>query len=69
VTTGGATRVTDVAGGVTGPPVWSPDGRRIAFTAQVAAEPVVAGAPRVQLFGALRKLKRTVELVRWCGGL
>jgi dipeptidyl aminopeptidase/acylaminoacyl peptidase len=42
-----AVRVTDVAGGVTGPPVWAPDGRRIAFTARVAAAPVVAGAPRV----------------------
>ena len=28
------TRITDVAGGVTGPPVWSPDGGRIAFIAR-----------------------------------
>jgi dipeptidyl aminopeptidase/acylaminoacyl peptidase len=36
-----------VIGGVTGPPVWSPDGQRIAFTARVSAEPTTPGAPRV----------------------
>jgi dipeptidyl aminopeptidase/acylaminoacyl peptidase len=40
-------RLTDVDGGVTGPPVWSPDGRKIAFTARVSAAPTQAGAPRV----------------------
>ena len=38
-------RLTEVPGGVTGPPVWSPNGRRIAFTARLS--PAVAGAPRV----------------------
>ena len=38
-------RLTDVPGGVTGPPVWSPDGGRIACTARVASAD--AGAPRV----------------------
>jgi dipeptidyl aminopeptidase/acylaminoacyl peptidase len=42
-----AVRITDVPGGVTGPPVWSPDGRRIAFTARVSAAPLNARAPRV----------------------
>jgi dipeptidyl aminopeptidase/acylaminoacyl peptidase len=37
--------LTDVSGGVTGPPVWSPDGRRIAFTARIGS--AVPGAPRV----------------------
>ena len=39
--------LTDLSGGVTGPPVWSRDGSRIAVTARVAAGPAVAGAPRV----------------------
>jgi dipeptidyl aminopeptidase/acylaminoacyl peptidase len=39
--------LTDVPGGVTGPPVWSPDGRRIAFTARVSDAPPRQGAPRV----------------------
>jgi dipeptidyl aminopeptidase/acylaminoacyl peptidase len=40
--------LSDVSGGVTGPPVWSPAGRRIAFTARVSsADPAGSSAPRV----------------------
>jgi dipeptidyl aminopeptidase/acylaminoacyl peptidase len=38
--------LTDLPGGVTGPPVWSADGTHIAFTARVAAAPAAALAPR-----------------------
>jgi dipeptidyl aminopeptidase/acylaminoacyl peptidase len=38
--------LTDLPGGVTGPPVWSADGSRIAFTARVAAALSAPTAPR-----------------------
>jgi dipeptidyl aminopeptidase/acylaminoacyl peptidase len=41
-------RLTSLSGGVTGPPVWSSDGHRIAFTARVPSTSApAAGAPRV----------------------
>ncbi|MGI9145316.1 MAG: S9 family peptidase [Chloroflexota bacterium] len=55
-------RLTDVPGGVTGPPVWSADGRRIAFTARVSAQPLVAGAPRV-----IRRLRYLLNGVGYIG--
>jgi len=63
VPTGGELQpLTDVAGGVTGPPVWSPDGRRIAFTARVSAAPTQAGAPRV-----IRRLRYLLNGVGYIG--
>ncbi len=55
-------QVTNVAGGVTGPPVWAPDGQRIAFTAAPTTSSAAAG-PRV-----IRRLRYLLNGAGYIGG-